>query len=276
MTRQQATLTSLPPALITEPPACTICNGSTAEKFSKPLGTINVGYYSCSCCGHLTAGELDSNPNYDDGRYFAEIDTGWEERNRRICKFVSVISRLPGVGVSNCARILDFGCGAGKLVQDLNTLGFDAYGFEPYPQEGISAPVFANLNEIREMENIDLITCIEVLEHLRNPDKVLALFSELLGSSGYLMLSTELYNSRNHGENWYYLNPAAGHVSIFNERSLRILLRRHSFEPILRINLAVWLFRKSLNLGRLLPERLYFALSQCRVKLGIRLNYQAK
>jgi SAM-dependent methyltransferase len=262
----------------TKLPACIICKGGTVQRFSKPFDQSYVQYCHCSSCGHLTATELDAKPNYASGRYFTEIDTGWEQRNSRMLELIQIISRIPGVAISKRSTILDFGCGSGRLVQDLNRAGFDARGFEPHPETTISLPrVFIDLREIPEIAGrIELITCIEVLEHLREPDETLQAISDLLRPSGYLLVSTDLYNDRTHGEHWYYLNPAAGHVSIFSGKSLTMLLRRHGFHPVLRVNSSVWLFRKAGPIRRSLLERGYFALSQARVRMGLRINYSKR
>lgn len=268
---QELTLGSQPVER-TESPICTICKRETVWQFSKPLGTVDVCYYACSHCGHLTAAAMNVDPSYDSGRYFSEIDTGWEQRNKRMCEFIHMISRLPGVTISSCAAILDFGCGSGKLVCDLKGLGFNAYGFEPYPETAVSCPeVFVDLQRLREdVKDVELITCIEVIEHLREPDGIVGLFSDLLGASGYLLISTDVYERRIHDESWHYLNPAAGHVSLFTEKSLKMLLLRHSFRPILRINGSVWLFRKAPSRFPIrLIEWLYLVVSQTRVSLRL-------
>lgn len=259
-------------------PACIICKGETVQRFSKRFDQSNVQYCHCSSCGHLTATDLDVDPNYAGGQYFAEIDTGWEQRNKKMLEFIEIISCLPAVAVSKQSSILDFGCGSGRLVQDLNRAGFDARGFEPHPESKVSLPrVFNDLREIPEIVGwFELITCIEVLEHLREPDEALRAISNLLRPSGYLLVSTDLYNDKIHGEHWYYLNPAAGHISIFSEGSLTTLLRRHGFRPILRVNGAVWLFRRKGVLRRTWFEYGYFALSQARVRMRARLNYQRR
>lgn|GEM_PF-4634121 len=258
-------------------PNCVICGGETARMFSKQFDQTNVHYCRCSHCGHLTATNLSTNPNYANGQYFVEIDTGWEMRNKRMLGFIEILSRLPAVAISKRSAILDVGCGSGRLVQDLNRAGFDAYGFEPYPEKTVSLrQVFVDPEEARDAMagKVELITCIEVLEHLREPDEMLRMISGLLRPSGYLLVSTDLYRDKVHTEGWYYLNPAAGHVSIFSEKSFKTLFARHKFLPILRINGAVWLLRKATFPDRTLIERGYFALSQARVRMGVRLHYR--
>src|ERR1035437_7027286 len=260
----------------TQSPICLVCGGQTVKRFSKEFHRTDVHYFMCQTCYHLTAGEINTDPAYGGGSYFKEIDTGWEKPHKRVLDFVRWISRLPSIHLSAHSMALDFGCGACQLVEDLNRIGFNAYGFEPF-SEGVSLSdrVFTDWSQTRGILNqIELVTCIEVLEHLRDPHTILEKLSRILVPSGYLLISTETYDIGVHTEDWYYLNPEAGHASIFSEKSLRFLLLGFHFEPILRISGSVWLFRNVTAHPRKFVERGYFALSQLRVKSGLRLNYR--
>ena len=109
----------------------TVCGGNTVNQFSKEHLGAKVDYYRCLVCDHSTAGDISDVPNYDRGTYFAEIDTGWQDRNRSVLEFTVLLSRLPGIGLDPKSVILDYGCGIGMLVRGLNAAGFDTYGFEP-------------------------------------------------------------------------------------------------------------------------------------------------
>jgi predicted TPR repeat methyltransferase len=181
---------------------------------------------------------------------------------------------LPGIKLSRKSVILDYGCGVGKLVGDLNDAGFDAYGFEPY-QKTFEKPdrIFGDWSEARAaVGQAKLITCIEVLEHIKNPDDLLRRVSELLTGDGYLLVSTDMFKAQTHGSEWYYLSPSAGHVSIYTEKSLRLLMSRHGFSSVLRMNGLVWLFRLAARRRRTWLEAGYYFSSQLRIKLGIKLR----
>ena len=265
---------SMAPTPETACPACIVCGGDTVRQISKEYCEREVSYFRCLHCGHLTAGDIGRVPDYDREKYFAEIDTGCRERNRRILEFVRILSRLPGVNLARKDVVLDYGCGTGRLVNDLNATGFNAYGFEP--SQGLLQAPGRIMNDWQEVRRVigraNLVTCIEVLEHVRNPDDLLNRVSELLSSDGYFLISTETYNNRKHGDAWYYLNPAAGHVSIFTEKSLGGLMSRHGLSSILRISGLVWLFRLVAQRKRTWLESGYFFASQSRIKLGIKLG----
>jgi 2-polyprenyl-3-methyl-5-hydroxy-6-metoxy-1,4-benzoquinol methylase len=255
-------------------PECMICGCGTAYRFSKTSRADTVAYFRCACCGHLTASNADNDAHYDLDTYFTEIDTGWKDRNRTILEFVMLMTRLPGIALPFNSLVVDYGCGAGMLVADLNAAGFKAYGYEPF--RATRDATGRILNDWREAKTLGaqakLVTCIEVLEHVRHPDELLQKVSEILHSDGYLLISTEIYNTRTHGSDWYYLNPAAGHVSIYTEKSLLSLMSRHGLAPILRISGVVWLFRFVGTRQRTWLESGYFLASQSRLKLGIRLR----
>jgi hypothetical protein len=257
-------------------PDCVVCGGQTNRQFSKMFKGTSVHYFVCLTCDHVTAGEFDSNSTYEEGSYFEEIDTGWEDRNKTILNFVRWINLLPAIHLSRKIPILDFGCGIARLVMDLNRDGFNAYGFEPFSKDApLTGRIFNDWNRARRtLERVNLVTCIEVLEHLRDPGAVLSEISKILIPSGYLLISTEAYTTDVHTEDWYYLNPSAGHVSIFSERSLRLLLSRYQFEPILRINGSVWLFRSVSTHCRSVIEIGYFRSSELRVKWRLRHRYR--
>jgi len=249
-------------------PSCTICGERTVKHFSKELNGMTVDYFLCLTCEHLTAGDISAAPCYDGGEYFRDIDTGWEDRNQTVLRYIKFFVQLPGFSLPARSAIFDFGCGTGRLVGDLHRAGFEAWGFEPYPESAaLSERLFRDWEEARRtLRHVDLITCIEVLEHFRNPDEFMQRVSQVLAPSGYLLISTGIYNSGFHDEGWYYLNPAAGHVSIFSEKSFRILLERYRFEPVLRASNIAWLFRDVTSRRRSVAERVYFALSQLRTK----------
>ena len=254
---------------------CTVCGGNTVNQFSKEHLGARVDYYRCLACDHLTASDISDVPSYDRLTYFAEIDTGWQDRNQRVLEYIVLLSRLPGINLHRKSVILDYGCGTGMLVRSLNVAGFDAYGFEPYQKSNESPErIVRDWNHARKViERANLVTCIEVLEHLRNPDEVLDRVSELLNADGYLFISTEPYIRRKHESDWYYLNPSVGHVSIYTERSLLFLMSRHGFSPIFRVSGSTWLFRLLTRRRKNWFESSYYLASQLRVKLGVRVRY---
>lgn len=86
-------------------------------------------------------------------------------------------------------KIIDFGCGQGKLVRALIQRGFDAYGIDVKSGERILA---ADLNHPipLESESVDMISSLANLEHLNEPLLNLKEIHRLLRKEGTLVLTT--------------------------------------------------------------------------------------
>src|SRR3954462_11620641 len=124
-------------------------NPVTSSLYTAPLDYAD-GYYD-----HYHAD--------DEGAY------GWETPHWRDF-FTAVADRI--VGLLDPSTSLDVGCAKGMLVQALASRGVDAHGrdISGYAVESAPPDVRARLTVTSATEPIegryDLITCVEVLEHL--------------------------------------------------------------------------------------------------------------
>ena len=132
---------------------------------------------------------------------------------------------------SSFVSLLDFGCGLGALVDYANLNGFSAVGTE------IDSDVVEKLSQkgvkIRELEHImsgpekyDVISVIEVLEHVADPKMVLNQLRKKLAEPGVLFITTPNFNALNRRilkGNWRALSYP-DHINIFSTRSIKKLL----------------------------------------------------
>jgi SAM-dependent methyltransferase len=131
---------------------------------------------------------------------------------------------------------LDYGCGTGGLVTHLRRRGFrQAVGTE----QGLSltrlkasgVPVL-DPDDLEKAEGrFDVVTAIEVIEHLVDPIVELRRIRALLRPGGLFFLTTG--NARPYAKRlleWQYLRPEI-HVSLFEPDSLALALRRAGFDP---------------------------------------------
>jgi 2-polyprenyl-6-hydroxyphenyl methylase/3-demethylubiquinone-9 3-methyltransferase len=102
------------------------------------------------------------------------------------------------------ARVLDVGCGGGILSESLAAAGAEVTGIDAASEalavarlhlhesgvsvdyQHITAEAFAETHE----GHFDVITCMELLEHVPEPDSVIAACSRMLTPGGHLYLST--------------------------------------------------------------------------------------
>jgi len=93
-------------------------------------------------------------------------------------------------------KVLDFGCGSGRLVQCLLSLGYDAYGCDitPYWRETSHADVerlatlsFAPYRLPFEDNTFDVVVSTSVLEHAQNKEELFSEIYRILKVGGYAM-----------------------------------------------------------------------------------------
>jgi len=250
---------------------CVICGSEAAKRFSRPLYGAEVEYFQCPQCSHLTVKE-DEGTRVHSQEHFHAIGPRWKERQARVLSSIIRLTQLPGIRLARVCRILDYECGPGDLVRELNRSGFDAFGYEPCPAgPHVSARVFSEFGVLaKKIFRFDIATLVGVLEHTRQPDEVLDQVASRLHSQGYLLLYAETFQEGRHNKDWHYLNPADGHISIYSEKSLQMLMTRHDFFPILRINGCIWLFRHLPKKERSFLEWGYFMASQAKIRLNLR------
>lgn len=157
-------------------------------------------------------------------------------RNRRIKK----IEKFKKKG-----RILDVGCGRGKMLAGLKERGWETYGTEyseesaRYAKEMLGLEVYPGdfLKSNYPEGFFDCITLFHVLEHLQNPLKNLMEIKRVLKEDGLLLIAVPNYGgaqSSLSGKAWFHLDVPR-HYSHFTWKTLQRFLDKSGFQ-IKRMN----------------------------------------
>jgi len=140
------------------------------------------------------------------------------------------------IPVDESTRWLDFGCGTGGLVRYCrDRVKCQAFGYDAGDVHGHLQDLGENLLTQRNLEehkgSFDVITAIEVLEHVPDPVAELRLIRSLLKPDGLFFCTTG--NAQPFAEkilDWQYLIPEI-HISLFEPVSLDAAMRRAEFRP---------------------------------------------
>lgn len=108
-----------------------------------------------------------------------------------------VLRFLKKMNVSKGARILDIGCGGGALLQVLAFEGYtDTHGVDISPEaiafgkaKGLANVQLADAQEKQDFpdSHFDVIIAMDILEHLKNPERALLEWRRLLKKDGTLL-----------------------------------------------------------------------------------------
>jgi SAM-dependent methyltransferase len=226
---------------------CAICGGTTGTKHvfrEMKYGTRDkFDYWECLGCGCLQVVEIPDNMAvyYQDDFYTSSLRFGalepWLYRVYhkapglvRLIRpapeaFQAIIEAKPKAG----ARILDVGCGGGKLVNILRRLGYDAHGIDPFVQGETAFVRRAYLQDTTAME-WDLIMFHHSLEHMSHHIDVLRMAREKLAPGGTCLVRIPVANWawRNYKENWVQLD-APRHFIIHTQQSFRLTFEAAGF-----------------------------------------------
>jgi SAM-dependent methyltransferase len=158
---------------------------------------------------------------------------------RRVAALLRLLGR-PAAGT----RLLDVGCSSGAFLASAAAAGLAVEGVEPSPEAAESArragfKVFTGLLEDARYPDacFDLVTLVEVLEHLADPGALLAECRRILRPGGIVLVTTpnaDSWTARALGGDWevFSLTGMGGHVSFFNPRSLQLLAGRAGFDTL--------------------------------------------
>lgn len=241
-------------------PACRAC-GQPRSRLEgsrrRPSAPEPFHYFRCAACGFLFVEPVTPDSVYDDAYYDGRgVDptvnyrAEYEHyaRTDRIHEFNDLLrlatchlSRSDAPPGTGPVRWLDFGCGAGGLLKFLRDQRTVDSATGPRPLELVGSDVGSYSDRLRREDGFqilapgelaalpdgtfDLISAIEVLEHIAHPAPVLRLLARLLKPGGFLLLTTGNLASpmaRWKGLDFSYCMPEI-HVSLFSPATLNRL-----------------------------------------------------
>lgn len=206
---------------------CSICNNELSFRLKKG----NTDYFQCESCKTLYSEPLDQ-----EGLVGGEHEIGRNDQND--IRLARIEKMLAGIDKKD-ARILDFGSGHGYLVKYLNEHGWNCDGYDMYNLE---------FSKIPGNKTYDLVTMIEVVEHTVAPFIEIDFISRKLKTGAGFYLETGFIDIANEDkiplEDYLYVNPRAGHSTIFSHHSIDLMLLLKGFRSKRRFDRNCLLYQK--------------------------------
>lgn len=177
---------------------CLNCNSDKKSRVHTEFG--NIGIVKCKNCSLMYTSPRPKNVelNYhgDKNKYYEEYKyifngTKPHHRDKNYIQELNIIKKFIKKG-----KIVDVGCNAGRFLHFAKKFGFDAFGVEPSKSLAeLGTENFDLIIENCKLENssfsknsIDIITAIDVFEHLTNPLMFLNKSYEILKKDGILVI----------------------------------------------------------------------------------------
>jgi 2-polyprenyl-3-methyl-5-hydroxy-6-metoxy-1,4-benzoquinol methylase len=192
----------------------------------------------CSKCGCLWADDARQSEQVLMSAY-ERVDDAYFDSDAvgpRYREFYLWVERLMEQNQSG-AVILDVGCGDGNFLATLSDK-WSKHGLEPsfsgaeLSRQKKLEVTHGTLESSLTPYNADLISALDVIEHVVDPHSFIESIKRHLKPNGLLLLLTgdsASYSARTAGSRWSYLRWC-GHISVFSAAGLQSLLKSHGFE----------------------------------------------
>lgn len=207
---------------------CPVCNNYSPLRLTKK----HTEYYQCTSCKTLFSDPLE-NSGMVGGKN--EVPRNKEQNHLRISRIDNLVKGINKESV----RVLDFGCGTGYLIADLNEAGYACDGYDAYNPDYAKLP---------ENNKYNVCTMIEVAEHCSKPFFEFDCIYRSLVKGGFLMVESSYVNVAEQDniplEDFEYIEPSVGHATIFSHHGLDLLLALKGFTPLSHIDRHVRLYLK--------------------------------
>lgn len=171
---------------------------------------------------------------------YAVFGTGWAGRllAARMPGAINVLQALQSLrplGITRQTRILDVGCGAGRLLCSLQNLGFaHLLGIDPYIERDITYPDGLRIlkQSIHQVEGIwDVIMFHHSFEHLPDPLETLRAAGRYLREGGICLIripTVSSYAWREYRADWAQID-APRHLFLHSAESIAFIAGRAGF-----------------------------------------------
>lgn len=225
--------------------ACVGCLSKDKTFFGEKSG---FSLYKCSNCGMISLyNRPESSKEVYDEEYFSgggggfgyvNYDEDKEPMREGFKKYLKLIENISG----KKGKLFDVGAATGFFMFLARDYGFNVSGVEisdfaakTARNKGLDV-LTGTLSDISSgFGSYDAVTLLDVIEHMPDPESDIRIAGKMLNNGGLMIINTpdsgSLY-AKMMGMKWHLIVPPE-HIHYFNEKGIRSLLDRNSFETLL-------------------------------------------
>ncbi len=232
-----------------ETETCRICSSSTKLKWpsslegelsSNSFAITDAHYgqtsavYGCSTCGFMQCNDLSDVLSFYETLQDQAYEQGRKERYQQSRALIDYLQKFQKTG-----SLLDVGAGSGILVEAAAKAGYEATGIEPSrwlqeEAEKLNLSVKKGvLSDLPDEQRFEIITLIDVIEHVVDPLGLLTDIRQRLHNRGLCMVATpdcRSFFARLLGRRWWHYRVA--HIGYFDPKTLTLACEKAGFEII--------------------------------------------
>ncbi|MCR9144290.1 MAG: class I SAM-dependent methyltransferase [bacterium] len=224
---------------------CPVCGGAplflyTIDRFEQPFDILRCPDCKLQMQAAIPA---DASDLYDEGYYTGRSEYSYrdERRQRRFDRYV-LDARLRTIAKYRPAPadFVDVGAAFGGFVEAAADAGYRARGLdvsEYAAADARSRDLDVRAGELEpgvfETQSVDVLTMIEVFEHLTEPRRAMQALRECMRPGGLVIVQTANYRgaqARNAGSDYHYYLP--GHFYYYSSDNLRRLFAEFGFSRV--------------------------------------------
>jgi len=220
-------------------------------------------FFSCKNCNFVFSNPYvpeehitDFYSQLIDHEYSAEA----EGRTKNFKTIFKRLNRLQNKITGADKTLLDIGAASGIFLNLAKQEGYAVEGIEPsgflvkeaHDYYGIRL-FKGTVEEYKTAKKFSVVTLLDILEHLVEPDAFMSRVDELIDENGLLVIVTPDINSlarKLTGKRWWHYRIA--HINFFNRKSLAYLLEKHGYDILMKKK-YVWNFTLFYLVTRVFP-----------------------
>ena len=184
-----------------------------------PSADIAIAYHLCPACGFCFAPEMCAWAPETFAKHIYNADYALLDPDYLSVRPKGNVDLLSSLFGKNRAAIrhLDYGSGQGLLSRLLQQEDWNSSAYDPFDGQA---------RDLAALGRYNLITAVEVFEHVPDVHALMTSLLSLLDEPGVILFSTVLSDGNIRAGSridWGYAAPRNGHISLFSSHSLRYL-----------------------------------------------------